>query len=324
MKQNKEIVFYSILVFLGLIAVGLIINYESSNFFEETKENNSLVDNNQVESIEENIGTNSENKETLEITPNNQIDKSENKEITNDKGSTENNKSTGKQVNNESNKQVITNNTTTNNTSGTNNNNNNANKLEENKAEEIDKSDKVDTSKETVTLSNKDKIVINELNSLEQNTEKLLNDKKDESILDKAKGVFITLVDFCFYDGKIKGITFNELTDAGKEKVLKIVNRIDEKIDLKFPGYKDKISTKTKSAFNKASELIKKGANNIKDFAYEKLGEKDYQAMIEEKDELVKYTKNAWNLVKNFSTSIWEKTTSKIKEWYENFREKNK
>ncbi len=284
MKQNKEIIFYSLLVFLGIIAIGLIIytdnntnNALSNSVNENTPNTEKLEENNEVienEKTEENKESNITETEKLETSTTTNV--------------TSQNKETNKQVNNS----------------------NSAN------------TEKKDTNS-TQELSTKDTTVITELNNIETSTDKLLTEGNDKSVLDKAKGVFITLVDFCFYDGEIKGVTFNELTEAGKEKVLKIVNSIDQKIENKFPGYKEKISTKTKSAFNKASELIKKGANNVKDFAQDKLGEENYNSIIEEKDELVKYTKNAWNIVKNVSSNLWSKTTSKLKDWYEKFREEN-
>ena len=140
-------------------------------------------------------------------------------------------------------------------------------------------------------LSNNDKAVIHTLNSsLNEINNSSSNDK---SFSDSAKATFINIVDFIFYDGKINGVTFDELTDKGKQEVLKIAQKIDGAIEEKIPGYKETISAKASNAFNKASELIKKGANNFSNFLKEKLGEEDYNAIIKSKDELVYYTKNA-------------------------------
>ncbi len=174
------------------------------------------------------------------------------------------------------------------------------------------------------TYSTKDTTVINELNTISTKTDALLKENNSSSVLTKAKGVFISLVDFCFYDGEIKGVTFKELTDAGKEKVLAIVSSIDSKIEAKFPGYKNKISTKLSGALNKASEVIKKGAQNINNFAYDKLGEENYNLMIEEKDELVKYSKNAVDIVGNIGSKLFNSAKDKLKTWYEKFRENNR
>ena len=162
--------------------------------------------------------------------------------------------------------------------------------------------------------------VINYFNEIESSVEVELQNETDESIKDKLKGTFITIVDFLFYDSEINGIKFEDLTEGAKQNILETVSSIDNKIMSKYPNYKEEISTATKSAYNKASEIIKKGANNVKEFSKEKLGEENYNAIIDAKDELVYYTKKAVNIIGNVVGSIWETGKSKIKTWYENFR----
>lgn len=185
-------------------------------------------------------------------------------------------------------------------------------------------SEKKDTStvtNKTIKYSEKDTTVIEEIEKIEDATDTILEEKDQDGAKDKLKGVFISLVDFLFYDGEIKGVTFDELTKAGKEKVLKIVHSIDEKIEKRFPNYKENISTTASNAFKKASELIKKGAANISDFSREKLGEENYNRIIESKDELVKYTKAAYSIIKDVGGNFLSKTKDKIKNWYEKFRD---
>lgn len=270
MKQKQEIIFYSILALIGIIAIIIVINIDNKKEEVKTDNVNDVASNNVV--IEK------DSKEEDILTTNKEDEKEKKEE------------------------EVIV-----------------KEKIPKQQQEEV-----VVKQEEQEQYSQKDLLVINELNSLDNQTDLLLKEGTNETIGDKAKGIFITLVDFCFYDGKINGITFDELTEEGKSKVLKIVNKIDEKIENKFPGYKEKISSKTSEAFKKASEIIKKGANNVKEFAKEKLGDRNYQSLIDEKDELVLYTKNAWSLVKDFSSSIYHKTTDSLKKWYENFKNKNK
>ena len=82
----------------------------------------------------------------------------------------------------------------------------------------------------------------------------------------------------------------------------------------------DAISDKASNAFNKASEIIKEGANNLNDFAKEKLGEDNYQSLIDAKDELIIYTKNAINFIGDVSSSLWNNTKDKLNNWYQNFK----
>lgn len=115
-----------------------------------------------------------------------------------------------------------------------------------------------------IKYSNNDTLVISELENLNNNVDELLNSKDITNIKDKAKAIFITTVDFIFFDGEIKGVKFDDLTNKAKEKVLNIVSIIDLKIENKFPNYKETISETTKNAYNKASSLIKEGASNIR------------------------------------------------------------
>ena len=172
----------------------------------------------------------------------------------------------------------------------------------------------------TITYSDKDTEVINSLN---ETLTKVKSNVSDNDFLDSAKGVFISIVDFLFYDGSINGVTFDELTDSGKQKVLEIASSIDSTIENKFPGYKETISDKASNAFNKASEIIKKGANDLNDFAREKLGEDNYQSIIDAKDELIVYTKNAINFIGDVSSSLWNSTKDKLNNWYQNFKNNN-
>lgn len=165
----------------------------------------------------------------------------------------------------------------------------------------------------------KDNIVIDELNNTLKNIEE---STQDENFKDKASSTFISIVDFLFYDGTIKGISFDELTEKGKEKVLEISSKIDVKLEEKCPGYKEKISNSTSKAYQKASEIIKKGAENINDFAKRALGDDNYQAIIDAKDELAKYSKEALNFVTGTGSKVFNNTKEKLNEWYQNFKNK--
>lgn len=165
-----------------------------------------------------------------------------------------------------------------------------------------------------------DKTVIATFDNIEKDVNDLLDGEKTESAKDKLKGTFVTIVDFIFYDAEIKGIKFDDLTEGAKQNILETANTIDSKIEKSFPGYKETISDKTKKAYNKASEVIKRGANSVKDFSKEKLGEENYNAIIDAKDELVYYTKNAFDIVGNVTSNLWEQGKSKVKSWYEKFR----
>lgn len=176
----------------------------------------------------------------------------------------------------------------------------------------------VSNNTEVNTYSSNDEVVIN---SLESSLTKINNGStSDSSFSDSAKGVFVSIVDFLFYDGEINGVTFDELTDSGKQKVLEIASKVDNAIESKIPGYKETISDTASKAFNKASEVIKSGANNLNNFAREKLGEENYQSIIDAKDELVYYTKNAINFLGDVGGKVFNSVKDKLDSWYQDFK----
>ena len=207
--------------------------------------------------------------------------------------------------NNDSNSSKIIENNKTNTNSGSNSNSNESNTN--------------NTSISEVTeYSSNDEVVIN---SLESSLTKINNGStSDSSFSDSAKGVFVSIVDFLFYDGEINGVTFDELTDSGKQKVLAIASKVDNAIESKIPGYKETISDTASNAFNKASEVIKSGANNLNNFAREKLGEENYQSIIDAKDELVYYTKNAINFLGDVGGKVFNSVKDKLDSWYQDFK----
>ena len=160
----------------------------------------------------------------------------------------------------------------------------------------------------------KDKAVIETL----QNT---LSDVKTKNInKESLKSTFITIVDFLFYDATIKGVTFKELSNEGKEKVLSLANKIDVAIESKVPNYKESITNTTTKIYNKASELIKKGSSNLSDFLNEKLSEEEYNSVINAKEEIVDYTKKAASYVKDSSSKILSQSKEKLNNWYQNYK----
>lgn len=176
------------------------------------------------------------------------------------------------------------------------------------------------TTNQTEPLTTNDNEVIAYFDELELKVEELLNYKGIQDAKDKLKGIFITIVDFIFYDGEINGIKFDDLTEGAKQNILETASSIDNKIMTKFPNYKEEISSTVSNAYNKASELIKNGANNVKDFSKEKLGEENYNAIKDAKEELVYYTKNAIDIIGNAASTIWNTGKEKVKNWYENFK----
>jgi len=128
-----------------------------------------------------------------------------------------------------------------------NENNINDNNITNNKDNNIEKPDnKYNNSNNINSNNNKkenaDNAVINYLNKVEAEMDK-------PSLGESAKEYFVTIIDFIFYKGTIKGYTFNELSNSVKLKVLSSALYFDSKIDKYFPGYKESISSTTKKIY---------------------------------------------------------------------------
>jgi hypothetical protein len=169
------------------------------------------------------------------------------------------------------------------------------------------------TTKKITTTVDKDEEVLNYFKS--QHLMVTNNKDTSTSMKDKLKNGFISLVDFIFYGAPIKGVTFNELKDSTKEKVIYYALLIDGGIDSKFPNYKANISTKYKDIKSKlVVEFLELKYN---------MCEKSQDGCKQAKDdfELLKYSLNlTWDVVKGFLTNVKDLTVPKIKSWYESFR----
>ena len=57
-----------------------------------------------------------------------------------------------------------------------------------------------------------------------------------------------------------------------------------------------------------------------RDFSKDNLEEENYNAIKSAKDELVEYSKQAIEIIGNFSSKTWSNVKNKVKNWYEEFR----
>lgn len=187
-----------------------------------------------------------------------------------------------------------------------------------NSSETINETEIATETTTSTEYSNNDLLVISEFENIEKELNEIL--ENDKEVLNNYKEVFIAIVDFIFYDSEINGVKFDELTQNGKQKVLEISNNINLKIENKFPNYKNDISEKASEVLNKASKLIKEGSDNIEYFAKEKLGNENYNTLIEVKNELVECTKNSFDIIGDFSSELYDNSKQKIKNWYEELK----
>lgn len=146
--------------------------------------------------------------------------------------------------------------------------------------------------------------------------------KKNKKTL---KRHFITLADFIFYDGKIKGKTFDDLSDEAKEKVLNTFDKVDNNIEEVIPGYKETIKKASKKAYTNVKEKAKELKDSIINKYREEVGEEAYNNTVKAYEEDTDNLKNAYSKVyekvKEKSSSAYHKAKDHVSSWYSDFKE---
>lgn len=140
----------------------------------------------------------------------------------------------------------------------------------------------------------------------------LEKDFNSSEIKNSVKSGFITVVDFIFYDGSIKGHTFKELSNSAKLKVLKMALYFDSKIEKYFPDYKETISSNTKKVYTNVKGKIVSSYLNLT----ASVCSKNDELCMSAKNGFQELKKNfglTWNLIKD----IAGEGLHNIKSWYE-------
>ncbi len=203
------------------------------------------------------------------------------------------------------------------------------------------------TTKKEETVANKDSIETKEITLVtEQDTTTIATDEEvveyiedvtnevetlteEESLSEKTKQslkkAFITLTDFIFYDGTIKGKTFKELSYEAQTKILELYEKLDTKIENVFPNYKEDIKDTSTKTYSKAKEKAKELKETIKKIYIERVGEDTYQKEMDiiknTKDKVVEKTTPVISDVKDKAKDTYTKAKDKLDKWYKNFKE---
>lgn len=169
--------------------------------------------------------------------------------------------------------------------------------------EVIAKNDKVDQEEDVVAY------FMNLENEIKNTT-------NTQEITTSLKNGVVTIIDFLFYEKTIRGKKFSELSDAAKLQILKIAYSIDNKLEEKFPNYKEniegisievysKLKSKILTTYFEISENVCKNNQETCRLAKEGLGE------------LKKNFSVTWDFIKDISGT----GVTKIKTWYEIWRD---
>lgn len=159
----------------------------------------------------------------------------------------------------------------------------------------------------------KEEYIVDYFENAENKIDQILQSDSVKTIKTESKEVFVTLVDFLFYNGEIKGITYNELSDETKIKLLEIANNVDTKIEAKVPGYKDTIKDSAGKTYKYAREKISDGKDYLEQKIISEIGEEKYNNIIND-------VKTGTDNTINYSKDIYETSKQKLKKWYEGWK----
>lgn len=192
----------------------------------------------------------------------------------------------------------------------------------ENKSEEVSLIEVNNDASEEAT----DEDVVNYVSTIENEIENInYTESKKETIKEKLKENFIILTDFIFYDGTIKGKTFNELTTSAKEEILELYEKIDNKIESIYPNYKEEIKDTSTKVYSKAKSMVISLKDYLKKSYIDSVGEDTYQKEMEiikdTKDKVKEKTAPVIDTAKEKTTETYEKTKDKLNTWYQRIKE---
>lgn len=173
----------------------------------------------------------------------------------------------------------------------------------------------VTNNKEEVVYHESD--VVSYFEELNQNID-TYKSSDNTTMKEKIKTGFITVVDFLFYDGVIKGHTFDELTGEAKIKVLTLALKIDNKIGEYFPNYKESIKDKTSAlAFKeKVAVLYLEATAKL----CESVGEDSCNLARENFKDMKESFGFTWEGIKKVASTSASKLSVLLKEWYQSIK----
>ena len=210
--------------------------------------------------------------------------------------------------------------------------------------EEVTTKEKVTTSDDSNTSDNQtlftdttpatnEEEVVSYIEDVETEVNNLTSQSSsDRTVKERLEDTFITLTDFIFYGGTIKGVTFSELTDTAKEKVLTLYENIDSKIEEHFPNYKENIKSTAERGYNTAVSKAKELKDSIVSKYKETVGDEAYNNVVgsfeEDKDRFqdayspyVEKGKEIGSKAVEKGKEVWKKKKKKLDSWYQDFKE---
>lgn len=146
--------------------------------------------------------------------------------------------------------------------------------------------------------------------SEKQEVTELISENNLDQLKERGKEIFITAVDFLFYDTEYKGYTFDELTEEAKEITFDNIKVIDGLIMSVLPNYKENLEEK----YNIVKNFTSESYHNVLNYIRETIGDDAYNTITDTKNEIK-------DTVTSFAEETGDKVKVNVKSWYENLKE---
>lgn len=166
-----------------------------------------------------------------------------------------------------------------------------------------DSLDSYDTGQESLEDNSFD-YFSSDLSSIEE----FIQQERIEEAKSKIKEVFITGVDFIFFDEPIGDVYFDDLTAEGKEITMNSIDTIGDLGDEFVPNWREGLSEKYQVASEFVSDIYLSALDKIKNY----LGEENYHALGDIKDQVGDDFREGKDNVKE-----------RVKSWYQKFKSSN-
>lgn len=199
-------------------------------------------------------------------------------------------------------------------------------KKEEKKSIKENKVAVIKTINEEVNNEVTEEDIVNYVTNIDSQIENISKEEvSNKNIKKSLKENFIILTDFIFYNGTIKGKTFNDLSTEAKEEILELYEKMDSKIESIYPDYKNDIKDTSTKVYSRAKEMTISLKETIKENYIDMVGDDVYQKEIdiikEKSSEVKEKASPVISSAKEKTKEVYENTKDKLNTWYQGIKE---
>lgn len=184
----------------------------------------------------------------------------------------------------------------------------------ENRNQESESQELLEIYKPNNNLENEEE-VINFLENVSDMSDDWISSDKLETVKENVTTGVATFILFMSGDSTIGGYTFSSLTDAGKQKVEILFIKMDNKLESKFPGYKEKIGEKWAIIKNFTVQKFETIKNNVKNYIIDKVGQENYNEALNNISAGANDMKNSFSNTFEFIGDKAEDAKEKMVDW---------